>query len=161
MKGPFVRALIDLARQDPRLMFLTGDLGFGMVEPFVAEFPGQFLNVGVAEQNMMGVATGLALDGRTVFTYSIGTFATLRCLEQICNDAAYHDVNVNIVSMGGGFSYGSLGVSHHTTEDLAMLRCVPNLTVVAPGDDWEADQATRALAAARGVGYLRLDRSGA
>ncbi len=105
MKGSFIRALMTLATKDPRLMFLTGDLGFGMVEPFAAAFPHQFLNVGVAEQNMMGVATGLALDGRTVFTYSIGNFGTLRCLEQIRNDAAYHELNVNVVSMGGGFSY--------------------------------------------------------
>ena len=159
MKEAFVRALTSLARENSRLMFLTGDLGFGMVEPFVAEFPDQFLNVGVAEQNMLGLATGLALENRTVFTYSIGNFGTLRCLEQIRNDAAYHDLNINVVSMGGGFSYGALGISHHATEDLAILRAIPNMTVVAPADEWEAEEATRALAATAGVGYLRLDKS--
>jgi transketolase len=159
MKEAFVRALTSLARENSRLMFLTGDLGFGMVDPFVAEFPDQFLNVGVAEQNMLGLATGLALENRTVFTYSIGNFGTLRCLEQIRNDAAYHDLNINIVSMGGGFSYGALGISHHATEDLAILRAIPNMTVVAPADEWEAEEATRALAATAGVGYLRLDKS--
>jgi len=115
--------------------------------------------VGVAEQNIAGVASGLALEGRTVFTYSIANFATLRCLEQIRNDASYHGANVNVVAMGGGFSYGALGFSHHATEDLAILRALPGVTVVSPSDDWEAGEATLALAKSPGVGYLRLDKS--
>jgi len=110
---------------------------------------------------MTGLATGLALDGRIVFTYSIGNFPTLRALEQIRNDAAYHDANVNVVAVGGGFSYGALGISHHATEDLAILRSLPGLTVVAPGDDWETECAVPALAALPGTTYLRLDRSSA
>lgn len=161
MKDPFIKRLTLLAERDPRVMLLVGDLGFGMVEPFIAKCPKQFLNVGVAEQNMAGIATGLALEGNIVFAYSIANFATLRCLEQIRNDASYHGANVNFVAMGGGFSYGALGISHHATEDLAILRCLPGLTVMSPGDDWEASEATEALAYRAGTGYLRLDKSSA
>jgi len=101
------------------------------------------------------------MDGHIVFTYSIANFPTLRCLEQIRNDACYHDANVKIVAIGGGFSYGPLGMSHHATEDLAILRALPNMTVVAPGDDWEAASATRELVNTPGTCYLRIDRSSA
>ncbi len=107
---------------------------------------------------MTGLAAGLALEGRIVFTYSIANFPVLRCLEQIRNDAAYHGANVNVVAVGGGFSYGALGMSHHATEDLAILRAVREITVVAPSDDWETRGATRAIAATAGTCYLRLDR---
>src|ERR1039457_1496585 len=102
-------------------MLITGDLGFGVFGPFAKRFPRQYLNAGVAEQNMTGVAAGMALEGRIVFTYSIGNFPTLRCLEQIRNDVCYHNANVKVVAVGGGFSYGPLGISHHATEDLAIL----------------------------------------
>jgi transketolase len=110
---------------------------------------------------MTGLATGLALEGRIVFTYSIGNFPILRCLEQIRNDAAYHNANVKVVSVGGGFSYGALGMSHHATEDLAIMRALPDVTVVAPGDHWETAEATRAIVSKPGVCYLRLDKSAA
>ena len=148
-----------LAERDSRLMLVTGDLGFGVLNRFIERFPRQFLNVGVAEQNMTGIAAGLALEGRTVFTYSIGNFPTLRCLEQLRNDAAYHGANVKVVAVGGGFSYGSLGFSHHATEDLAILRALPNVTVVAPGDDWETQEATTAIWEQPGTCYIRLDRA--
>ena len=159
MRDSFVKALTELAENDRQVMLLTGDLGFGIFDDFSARFPKQFLNVGVAEQNMTGVATGLAMEGRTVFTYSIANFSTLRCLEQIRNDACYHEVNVNIVASGGGFTYGALGMSHHATEDLSILRALPGVTVVAPGDAWESAEATRALAANPGVGYLRIEKN--
>jgi len=161
MRDAFVRALIEHAARDPRVVLITGDLGFGVLTEFAHRFPRQFLNAGVAEQNMTGLATGLALEGRIVFTYSIGNFPTLRPLEFIRNDAAYHGANVNIVAVGGGFSYGALGISHHATEDLAIMRALPDLTVVAPGDTWEAGQSVAALAAAPGTTYLRLDKSSA
>lgn len=161
MRDHFVEQLGRLAHQDPRIFLITGDLGFGVLDDFAKKFPQQFLNVGVAEQNMTGIATGLALEGRTVFTYSIANFPTLRCLEQLRNDACYHEANVNVVSIGGGFSYGALGFSHYATEDLAILRSLPNITVAAPCDDWEAMEATTALAKTAGVGYLRLDKSSA
>src|SRR5688500_10116442 len=110
---------------------------------------------------MTGLATGLALEGHIVFTYSIANFPTLRCLEQIRNDACYHDANVNVVAIGGGFSYGVLGISHHATEDLSILRALPGITVVSPGDDWETTQAVSALARTPGTSYLRLDKSSA
>jgi transketolase len=118
------------------------------------------LNAGVAEQNMTGVAAGLALCGKIVFTYSIGNFSTIRCLEQIRNDICYHQADVKIVSIGGGFSYGPLGMTHHAVEDLAIMRVLPSMVVVAPGDPFEVEQATRALVARPGPAYLRLGRAG-
>jgi transketolase len=161
MRDAFIERLTELAERDPRVFLITGDLGFGVITRFAEQFPRQYLNAGVAEQNMTGLATGIALEGRIVYTYSIANFPTLRCLEQVRNDAAYHDADVKIVAIGGGFSYGALGMSHHATEDLAVLRAMPGVTVVAPGDDWEAAEATEAVAATPGTCYLRLDRSSA
>lgn len=161
MRDVFIGTLLELAQSDPRILLITGDLGFGVLDKFQRALPSQFLNAGVAEQNMTGLATGLALEGRIVFTYSIANFPILRCLEQIRNDAAYHNANVKVVSIGGGFSYGALGMSHHATEDLAIMRALPDVTVVAPGDDWEVVQATRAVCSRAGVCYLRLDKSSA
>jgi transketolase len=161
MRTEFVKRLEKLAETDPSLFFITGDLGFGVLDEFSRKFPRQYLNVGVAEQNMIGVAAGLALEGRRVFVYSIGNFPTLRCLEQIRNDVLYHRLNVKIVSIGGGFSYGQLGFSHHATEDLSILRSLPGMTVVSPGDLWEAGEATEAVFSRSGPCYLRLDKSSA
>ena len=134
MRDAFIRQLLTLARSDPRIVLLTGDLGFAVFDEYIRTLPAQFVNVGVAEQNMAAIATGMALEGHVAFTYSIGNFATLRCLEQLRNDACYHQANVKAVSIGGGFSYGNLGFSHHATEDLAILRALPGMTVVAPAD---------------------------
>lgn len=160
MRTAFFRALMNAAENDPRVQLVVGDLGFGVVEPFAERFPNRFLNVGVAEQNLTGIAAGMALSGKTVFTYSIGNFPTLRCLEQIRNDVCYHKANVKIVAVGGGFSYGALGMTHHATEDLAILRVLPEMTVVAPADPIEAECATHAVAACPGPCYLRLGRAG-
>jgi transketolase len=161
MRDAFVKVLTELAPSHPEIMLLTGDLGFGVLADFAARFPRQLVNVGVAEQNMTGLAAGLALEGRTVFTYSIGNFPTLRCLEQIRNDICYHKANVKIVSVGGGMSYGPVGMSHHATEDLAILRSLAGIEVYAPTDLWEAAEATRHLVESRGPAYLRLDKSAA
>jgi transketolase len=161
VRDAFVARLILEAQADPRVMLVTGDLGFGVLTKFEAALPGQFLNAGVAEQNMTMLATGLAMEGRIVFTYSIANFPILRCLEMIRNDAAYHGANVKVVSIGGGFSYGALGISHHATEDIAVMRSMPDVTVVAPGDVWEAEEATSALVRTPGTCYLRLDKSAA
>jgi len=159
MRDAFLKKITELAAIDKDVVLLTADLGFGVFENFESKFPGQYFNVGVAEQNMTGLAAGLALEGKKVITYSIGNFATLRCLEQIRNDGCYHDLNITIVASGGGFSYGSLGMSHHTTEDIAILRALPAMSVVAPGTAWEAGEATEALIKRNGVGYLRLDKT--
>lgn len=161
MRDAFVGVLTELAPQHPELLLLTGDLGFGVLNDFIAHFPRQFLNVGVAEQNMSGLAAGLAIEGHTVFTYSIGNFPTLRCLEQIRNDICYLEANVKIVCIGGGMSYGPVGMSHHATEDLAILRVLPGMQVFSPCDLWEAAETTRYLLAHRGPAYLRLDKSAA
>ena len=159
MRDAFLDKLTQLAAKDKDIVLLTADLGYGVFEDFESRFPGQYFNVGVAEQNMTGLASGLALEGKKVITYSIGNFPTLRCLEQIRNDACYHDLNITIVASGGGFSYGSLGMSHHTTEDIAILRALPGMVVIAPGTAWESGKATEALIKSEGTGYLRLDKT--
>lgn len=160
MRDTFVRTLIELAKENKNIELITGDLGFGVLKPYWEQVPDQFTNAGIAEQNMTTAAAGMALEGKTVFTYSIGNFPTLRCLEQIRNDCAYHNANVKIVCVGGGFVYGSLGMSHQATEDLAILRALPDVVVMAPGDLVEAEKCTKALAKYQGTAYLRLGRGG-
>jgi transketolase len=160
MRTAFFDALVDLAQADKRIMLLIGDVGFGVTREYVAQVPDQFCNVGISEQNMTAMAAGMALSGRIVFTYSIGNFPTLRCLEQVRNDVCYHKANVKMVTVGGGMVYGSLGASHYATEDLAVMRAMPNLVVVAPGDPVESKLITRALVRCEGPAYLRLGRAG-
>src|SRR5580704_16656925 len=160
MRGAFFDALLTLAERDHRINLIVGDLGFGVVETFAQRFPDRFLNAGIAEQNMTGIAAGMALSGRIVFTYSIANFPILRCLEQVRNDVCYHNANVKIVAVGGGLAYGSLGSTHHATEDLAIMRALPRMVVVAPGDTMEAEAATEAIALHPGPCYLRLGRAG-
>ena len=161
MRDAFVRALTEIAAEDPRVMLVNGDLGFGVLDDFVARFPGNYVNAGVAEQNMTAVACGMALAGARAYTYSIGNFPTLRCLEQLRNDVCYHRADVTAVAVGGGFSYGQLGMSHFATEDLAILRALPEMTVVAPSDAWQAHALTHQLHARGGPSYLRIDKGAA
>lgn len=161
MRDAFIAELTELAEADKSIVLITGDLGFGVLNEFAERFPDQFINAGVAEQNMTALACGLALEGHKVFTYSIGNFTTLRCLEQLRNDVCYHDADVTAVAVGGGFSYGQLGMSHFATEDLAILRALPNMCVVAPSDPWETRILTRQMAAEKGPKYLRLDKGSA
>jgi transketolase len=153
-------SLFDAAALDKRVCLVVGDLGYSVVERFATAYPRQFVNAGVAEQNMIALAAGMALSGKIVFTYSIANFPTLRPLEQIRNDVCYHHANVKIVAVGGGMAYGSLGMTHHATEDLAIMRSLPGITVVAPGDPIEATLATRAIIAHEGPCYLRLGKAG-
>jgi transketolase len=160
MRTAFIQTLFELAKEDERIVLLTGDLGFSVIEPFMQALPKQFVNVGVAEQNMTGMAAGMALSGKIVFTYSIGNFPTLRCLEHIRNDICYHNANVKVVCVGGGFCYGAAGATHHATEDLGIMRMLPGMTVIAPADPVEARHATRAVVNQPGPCYLRLGKAG-
>ncbi len=160
MRDTFVKTLVALAKENPKIELITGDLGFGVLKPYFEQVPNQFTNAGIAEQNMTSVAAGMALEGKIVFTYSIGNFPTLRCLEQIRNDCAYHHANVKIVCVGGGFVYGSLGMSHHATEDIAVMRALPDVAVFCPGDLTEAEEITKAIVNYPGTCYLRLGRGG-
>ena len=160
MRKAFNEELLKAARQDKRIHMILADIGYGEIEPFANEFPERFINCGVAEQNMTGVACGVALAGNIAITYSIANFPTLRCLEQVRNDVCYHNANVKIVIIGGGMAYGPLGVSHHSTEDLAIMRALPNLKVIAPCDIYEARSAVHAMLAYDGPVYYRCGYKG-
>ncbi len=160
MRTAFINALIDQARLHPKIFLAVGDLGFSVVEPFAREFPGRFLNAGVAEQNMTGVAAGLASEGWHVFTYSIANFPTLRCFEQIRNDVCYHRLPVTVVAVGAGLAYGNLGYSHHGVQDIAVMRSLPHLTLLSPADPAETTACVRYLAEHPGPSYLRLGKAG-
>ncbi len=159
MRDTFISALTGIAEQDERVVLITGDLGFKVFDNFREKHADQFINAGIAEQSMAGIATGMALEGYTVFLYSIANFTFMRCLEQLRNDAAYHECNINVVSVGGGFSYGQLGMSHHATEDLAIMRCMPTSVVASPSELWEVTELTQAVYQSKGLSYLRLDKS--
>lgn len=155
MRKAFNEELLKAAAADERIHMILADIGYGEIEPFAKAFPKRFINCGVAEQNMTGVACGVAMEGNIAITYSIANFPTLRCLEQIRNDVCYHNANVKIVIIGGGMAYGPLGVSHHSTEDLAIMRALPNMKVIAPCDLNEARAAVHAMLAYNGPVYYR------
>ena len=155
MRKVFNQELLKIARRDPRIFMVLADIGYGEIEPFAEALPDRFINCGVAEQNMTGVACGVAMEGNIAITYSIANFPTLRCLEQVRNDVCYHNANVKIVIIGGGMSYGELGISHHATEDLAIMRALPNMVCVAPCDKAEARAAVEAMIAYSGPLYYR------
>ena len=159
MRDIFVEKIKNYLSKDPKSFFLTADLGFGVFDEFPQKYPNQFINVGVAEQLLSSLSCGLSLSGDKVFTYSIGIFPTIRCLEQLRNDICYHNSNVFITTSGAGFSYGSLGISHHCTEDISMLRCIPNLTICSPASEQEADICITRLLDLKTPCYLRLDKT--
>ena len=159
MREIFINSLLTHARQDKKVILVTGDLGFGVLEKFSQELPNQFINAGVSEQNMTGMSAGLALEGHNVFTYSIGNFPNLRCLEQIRNDVVYHNLSVNIVAVGGGLSYGALGMSHHAIEDISIMRTFPGLQVFAPCDKVETLAILNKMISEPLPTYIRIDKS--
>jgi len=155
MRTAFNVLLLSIAKEKSNIFMILADIGYGEIEAFANSFPDRFINCGVAEQNMTGVACGVAMEGNIAITYSIANFPTLRCLEQIRNDVCYHNANVKIVIIGGGMAYGPLGISHHSTEDLAIMRALPNLVVLAPCDIPEARAAVHAMIAHKGPVYYR------
>lgn len=160
MRNAFINELVVGARSNTNIALIVGDLGFSVVEPFADEFPDRFINAGVAEQNMMGVAAGMASEGYHVFVYSIGVFPTFRCAEQIRNDVDYHKLPVTIVTVGGGLAYGALGYSHHVVQDYALMRSLPNMLIAAPGDPMETRACVRYLLEHPQPSYLRLAKAG-
>lgn len=160
MRTSFINQLLEEAKTNKKIFLVIGDLGYHVVEPFMEAIPERFLNAGIAEQNMAGVAAGLALTGYNVYIYSIGNFPTLRCLEQIRNDIAYHKANVKIVSVGAGYAYGSLGATHQPTEEIGALRAIPNMIVATPGDPIEARAVAKFSAEYDGPMYIRLGKAG-
>lgn len=160
MRGAFIEELVTLAERDASIWLLTGDLGFTVLEPFRDRFPDRFLNVGVAEQLMIGAAAGLASCGKKVFVYSIANFPVMRGLEQIRNDVCYHGLDVTVVTVGAGVVYGTAGYTHHGLEDMAVMRVLPGMTVISPADAMETRWAVRSLGQRKGPAYLRLDKAG-
>jgi len=159
MRQAFINTLIQLAEQDKDIWLLTADMGFGLVEQFATRFPKRYINMGVAEQNMIGVATGLALEGKKVFCYSIANFPTMRCLEQVRNDVCYHNLPVCIVSGGAGLWYGNLGMTHWAVEDIAVMRCLPNMAVVSPCNADDTEKLVKLLYNRKQPAYLRMART--
>jgi len=160
MRKAFIRKISELTEQDPSIMLVTGDLGFNFFEEYATRFPQQFLNVGICEQSMAGICAGLALSGYKVFMYSIANFPTLRCLEQIRNDICYHDLPVCIVTNGGGMAYGYLGMSHHGTEDISVMRALPNMLVSAPADPHEVEGLMDYFYRCKKPTFMRMNRGG-
>jgi len=160
MRNTLINCLITQARVDDRIFVITPDLGFSLLEPFAAEFADRFLNVGIAEQNAIGVAAGLALSGKLVYVYSIIPFVTMRCFEQVRVDVAYMNTNVRLVGVGAGLSYGPAGATHHAIEDIAIMRALPNMTICCPGDPVEVRELVNRSFDHSGPMYLRLGKSG-
>jgi transketolase len=160
MRNTIINIIHKAARENKDIYFLTGDLGYSVLEDFQSELPDQVINAGIAEQNMMSVAAGLALAGKKVFVYSIIPFVTMRCFEQIRVDLCYQNLDVTIIGVGGGFAYGTLGTTHYGLEDLAIMRSLPNMKVVAMSDPLEANQLFEQILNVKGPWYIRLNRGG-
>jgi transketolase len=160
MRNAFAAEINAQAASDPRVVLLSGDIGNRLFDPIKASAPDRFLNCGVAEANMMTVAAGMAMNGLRPVVYTIAPFVTTRCLEQIRVDVCYHQLPVVIVGVGAGLSYASLGATHHSCEDIALLRALPNMSVVSPADAHEVRGALRAALRHNGPVYLRIGKKG-
>lgn len=160
MRNAFIDELVKLAHIHSNIALVVGDLGYSVIEPFADLFPDRFINAGIAEQNMTGLAAGMASEGYHVFTYSIANFPTFRCAEQIRNDVDYHKLHVTVVTVGGGLAYGALGYSHHAIQDYSLIRSMPNMLIAAPGDPMEVRACLRYLISNPQPSYLRLGKAG-
>lgn len=160
MRNAFIEELVALAAVQPQVALVVGDLGYSVIEPFADRFPERFINAGVAEQNMAGLAAGMASEGYHVFTYSIANFPTFRCAEQIRNDIDYQGLAVTTVAVGGGLGYGPLGYSHHAVQDYALMRVLPATLLATPACPQEVRACMRYLVAHPQPSYLRLGKAG-
>lgn len=160
MRTTFIKTLIDQASIDERIIIITPDLGFSVLEQFGDKYPGRLINVGIAEQNAIGVAAGLALSGKVVYVYSIIPFVTMRCYEQIRVDVAYMNTNIRLVGVGAGLSYGPAGATHHAIEDISLMRSLPNMIVCCPGDPIEVRELVKQSFSHQGPMYIRLGKNG-
>jgi transketolase len=159
MRKLFIKKLIELAKNDPNIYLIAGDLGFSVIEPFREKFSDRFINAGISEQNMIGVAAGLALAGKKVYVYSIIPFVTMRCFEQIRVDLCYQNLPVRMVGVGAGFAYGAMGSTHYATEDVSMMRALPNMTVIVPGSNFELENLMWQINDLPGPAYIRLSKN--
>lgn len=160
MRNSFVNKLTELAATHQNVWLIAGDLGYSVLDAFAERYPSRYINAGVAEQNMTGLAAGLAMEGAKAFTYSIANFPTFRCLEQIRNDVCYHNADVTIVSVGAGLSYGTHGYTHYGIEDIAIMRALPHMTILCPADPHEAVRCAELAVELRGPMYVRLGKNG-
>ncbi len=156
MRNIFLNYLFEEAARDPNLYLVVGDVGYSVIEKFQEKYPERMVNAGVAEQNMVGMAAGLAMAGKNVYVYSIVPFACMRCFEQIRVDVCYQNLPIKIVGNGGGYSYGQAGVTHHALEDVAIMRVLPGMTVVSPGSNREVKDLIPQINHLDGPSYLRL-----
>jgi len=159
MRTAYCKALYKIMSEDNRVFALTADIGFRNFDQIIADFPERFINVGVAEANMMGIAAGLALSGKIPFTFTIAPFVTMRCLEQIRVDLCYHKLPVKIIGAGGGFVYGSQGATHHAIEEIGILRTLPDMTIISPSDPLETGKAVHASMDLECPVYIRIGRN--
>lgn len=155
MRNTVIEFLFHQASIDPNLYLIVGDVGFSVIEAFEQKFGKRFINAGIAEQHMIGLAAGLAMTGKRVYVYSIIPFVTMRCYEQIRNDLCYQQLPVKLIGVGGGFSYGPMGVTHHALEDVALMRSLPGMTVLAPGSKYEVKELMPQIHALNGPAYIR------
>ncbi len=158
MRMVFANTLIKLAEEDERICIITPDMGYGILDNFQKLFPNRYFNLGITEQNCMSVASGMALNGLKPYVYSIIPFVVHRCLEQIRVDVSYMNTDVKIIGVGSGFEYGAAGATHHGTEDMAMIRALPNMTICAPGDNYEMEEIAKLTAKTSVPTYIRIGR---
>jgi len=159
MRFVFVKELIKYAKKKRNVYLITSDLGYRAFEEFVNLFPKRFINVGVSENNMIGIAAGMAARGKKVFVYSILPFVVFRSLEQIRNNILHNDLDVNIIGAGGGFSYNVQGISHNTSEDISVIRSLPNLSIHNPGSRFEAEFIVKQMFKSKKPSFARLGKA--
>lgn len=159
MRNAFINSIYKVTRKNNNVMCMVGDIGGFLLRNYIKDFPNNFYNLGAAEANLVGVAAGLAMSGKIPFVYTITPFITSRCYEQIKVDVCYNNSNVKIVGVGSGVSYGTMGSTHHSLEDIAIMRVLPNMTIIAPSDPQEVEEAVFAATKYQGPTYIRLTLS--